>query len=296
MIHNVEKIDPTQSGENLDSNNPPKNNTLSEKSNILSLCPFCGGEAEFLERITKVDCGDIIYNTYYFVKCKVCGACGTKIYRKPLCDFTKHTVADFRENPALRARVEDEYEVFVESLKNQAAEAWEKRVSQVLSDVIEIECDACKGTGVYVGFAEREGAGVVCNRCNGTGKIDFKYTKFTGRKKRDDVKRVYISGYGYVISTKDVVMQNGRVMNGSEGGCTYEDWWNGTGDPWNPITGLYCPYIWKNTGIGNEPLERCKEGCNLGSRISNCKFFEQKEECWKEYFDKINLIEEKENE
>jgi len=127
MIHNVEKIDPTQSGENLDSNNPPKDNTLSEKSNILSPCPFCGGEAEFIEIIERVDRGFMSLDYYYFVKCKVCGARGTRIYKKPLCDFTKHTVADFRENPALRARVEDEYEVFVESLKNQAVEAWEKR-------------------------------------------------------------------------------------------------------------------------------------------------------------------------
>jgi len=35
----------------------------------------------------------------------------------------------------------------------------------------ECECSACKGTGLYVGMAEREGAAVVCSRCKGTGKV-----------------------------------------------------------------------------------------------------------------------------
>lgn len=35
---------------------------------------------------------------------------------------------------------------------------------------IECECNACKGTGLYVGMAERDGAAVVCYTCKGTGK------------------------------------------------------------------------------------------------------------------------------
>lgn len=65
---------------------------------------------------------------------------------------------------------------------------------------IKVECRECGGTGLYRGFAEREGTAVVCLRCNGTGcrKIMFEvgeiiYTPYLGRKKRQDVHFVYES-------------------------------------------------------------------------------------------------------
>ena len=150
-----------------------------------------------------------------------------------------------------------------------------------------IECSECKGTGLYVGLAERNGAAVVCYRCQGKGYVDFEYNEFFGRKKRDDVIRVYETGYGYVISATDATLEkHGVDIKFSKAGCTYEDWLSGSGDPSNPIKELYCPFIWNNTGMGNEPLKRCKEGCEYGRRISDCKFFNQKEECWKEYLNK----------
>ena len=43
------------------------------------------------------------------------------------------------------------------------------------------ECESCKGTGLYVGMAEREGSAVVCHTCKGTGK-----TRSSEIDKRDD--------------------------------------------------------------------------------------------------------------
>lgn len=58
---------------------------------------------------------------------------------------------------------------------------------------VDAECGACRGTGVYRGFAEPAGTGVVCLRCEGTGRKTIEYTPFKGRKRRDDVKTVCCS-------------------------------------------------------------------------------------------------------
>jgi len=62
-------------------------------------------------------------------------------------------------------------------------------------------CPSCKGTGLYVGMAERDGAAVVCRTCKGTGCEHFKvtYEPFVARKPRTDVKRVYRTNPGIVI-------------------------------------------------------------------------------------------------
>ena len=60
------------------------------------------------------------------------------------------------------------------------------------------KCKSCKGTGLYVGMGERDGAAVVCHRCDGTGKYHFKheYEDFDGRLKRENIKRVYAANVG----------------------------------------------------------------------------------------------------
>lgn len=149
---------------------------------------------------------------------------------------------------------------------------------------ITIQCSACNGTGLYKGCAERDGAAVVCYRCNGAGKTEFSYEEFTGRKERKDVKRVYDGSHGYVISDQDF-SKDGKTVKFSEGGCTYEEWLNGATP--KPIKDLYCPYIHNNRGIGNEPLERCKRGCRGFRSISDCDFYNDKITCW-ELYDSLN--------
>ena len=149
----------------------------------------------------------------------------------------------------------------------------------LLKEII-IECPDCEGTGLYVGLAERKGAAVVCHTCKGTGKTKYHYNDFTGRKKKENVVRVFAQSCGYVHTAEDYVGSNETIAF-SKGGCTYEEWLNGA-DP-KPVKDLYCPYIWDNRGTGNEPRKRCAEGIKGFGYISNCQFFSDKASCWVEY-------------
>lgn len=55
---------------------------------------------------------------------------------------------------------------------------------------LEVECSDCAGTGVYCGFMEPKGIGVVCLGCNGTGKAYFTYYPFTRKKGKRGIKEV----------------------------------------------------------------------------------------------------------
>ena len=58
---------------------------------------------------------------------------------------------------------------------------------------IEAECVECRGTGIYRGFAEPAGIGVVCLHCRGTGAKMLTYKPFAGRRQRSDVQVVQLS-------------------------------------------------------------------------------------------------------
>ena len=92
-----------------------------------------------------------------------------------------------------------------------------------------VECTFCRGTGLYNGFAERDGARVICDKCKGTGKIliEHSWAKFTGRKLDKEAKRVYTTGMGYAISDKDVITKEGKLLPFSKYGCSYENWLKG---------------------------------------------------------------------
>ena len=94
---------------------------------------------------------------------------------------------------------------------------------------LDIECKSCGGTGVYIGFGENGGASVVCSTCKGTGcqNYEFKYTPFTKRKVRENVKRVFITGYGYGLGVKPITLDNGTFVDFSKEGVSYEDFLKG---------------------------------------------------------------------
>ena len=56
--------------------------------------------------------------------------------------------------------------------------------------IIEVECSACEGTGIYRGFREPPGVGIICIYCNGEGKRQISHTPFSGRKIRTDITEV----------------------------------------------------------------------------------------------------------
>lgn len=62
-----------------------------------------------------------------------------------------------------------------------------------MKQTVKVECGSCGATGIYRGFAEPEGVGVVCLNCRGTGCTEITYTPFERRKERRDVERVQYS-------------------------------------------------------------------------------------------------------
>lgn len=94
----------------------------------LEACPFCGGEAEYQKDSVRSGYGEYeSHETYHAIKCKKCGSSSKRIHQKHLIDFTKYTVRDFRENPILRAKVEDDYDAYCEQSKQLAIDAWNCR-------------------------------------------------------------------------------------------------------------------------------------------------------------------------
>ena len=148
-------------------------------------------------------------------------------------------------------------------------------MSNKKTSIIE-ECSLCNGTGIYVGYGERDGAGVVCNQCNGTGYIIHTYTEFKGKVKRNDVKRVYLVNPGIVIG------EGGGYKLEDFGGVPYEQWWAHGFTKGSEMRKFCCPRWWCQLTGGYSPK---LEGCDLmaGQAFSSCHKFAQKEECWKKY-------------
>jgi hypothetical protein len=147
-----------------------------------------------------------------------------------------------------------------------------------------IECPACKGTGLYKGMCEKGGSAVVCHSCKGTGRTTFtySYTEFTGKKKRDDVNRVYSGSHGYVLTDKDITTDEGKKIEFSKAGCSYEDWLKGK-EP-VPVKDLYCPYSYTNQRLQTNDVNdlyktRCSKALGFGL-ISACKLNCEKHVCW----------------
>jgi hypothetical protein len=138
------------------------------------------------------------------------------------------------------------------------------------------ECDPCKGTGIYVGVAERAGIGVVCNRCKGSGRVEHRveYNTFARRNKRTNVKRVIQTNPGLLC---------GKLNNLTEfGGMPYSDWIRGqsfkSGMEMRRFT---CPSWWYQSADYQRKPD-WKECIILGS-FSFCGHFTNKANCWKRF-------------
>lgn len=58
-----------------------------------------------------------------------------------------------------------------------------------MKHTIVIECPPCEGTGLLM-VDETAGTAITCDQCKGTGKVDFTYNEFTGRKHRPHVQKI----------------------------------------------------------------------------------------------------------
>ena len=140
------------------------------------------------------------------------------------------------------------------------------------------ECENCGGTGLYVGMGERDGAAVVCSTCKGTGHrhIVTKYTTFTGRNKRENVKRVFRVNPGICIGEG-----SGHSLS-DFGGMDYGEWLTGSAFTLGSEDRLCtCPaWYYQSADYDLKPKwEYGEVQCGWGS-FSACKHFHEKEKCW----------------
>ena len=82
------------------------------------------------------------------------------------------------------------------------------------------KCKSCKGTALYVGLAERDGAAVICHTCKGKGYCDqsIVYEDFEGIEKKEGVERVFQNNPGIIIG-------KGETLSLADfGGMPFSDW------------------------------------------------------------------------
>jgi len=82
---------------------------------------------------------------------------------------------------------------------------------------VEVECQSCGGSGLYVGFAEAKGTAVICCTCGGTGCRTITFTPFTKRTERKGIHTVCWSRGSFI----------GTGVGAVGHSITYEEFQNG---------------------------------------------------------------------
>jgi hypothetical protein len=151
---------------------------------------------------------------------------------------------------------------------------------------VEAACGSCDATGIYVGFAEKDGAGVQCRTCGGKGKrtLRLEWNDFKGRKERDGIRRVYQFNPGMVIG-EGRAKDNAVFTLVGFGGMTYAEWLAGKPFPRGSEMRRYsCPAWWYQS-VDYEKKPQWEE-CGFGT-FSSCPSFGKKDACWRRW-DKEN--------
>lgn len=137
------------------------------------------------------------------------------------------------------------------------------------------KCKTCKGTGLYVGFAENDGAAVVCSNCKGTGCVHFvhEYEEFEGRTIKPDVDWVFQCNPGIGIGT------GGEHQLRDFGGMSYDAWLEFELFPTlTEMRRFVCPAWWyQSVDYTKKPKW---DKCQWGGTFSGCKYFDDKAACW----------------
>lgn len=138
---------------------------------------------------------------------------------------------------------------------------------------IKVKCSSCNGTGIYVGYAEKDGAAIVCHPCEGKGWIYYEYEEFKSREILPVIKRVYEKNCGFFIRNTKKIHEKIEDF----GGMTYGEWLNGAPfPPKSEMRNRVCPSWWFRD---EEILTRC---CVIGSFLK-CKHFHEKHKCWEDF-------------
>ena len=142
------------------------------------------------------------------------------------------------------------------------------------AETLQIECRACAATGLYIGFAEREGAAVACRSCRGTGAEEIAFTPFTERRRRANVTRVYPTNLGIVIAPR------------LGGGISYREWEtdaSGLAAPGTELREYTCPTWWYQFVDPSLKPDWAECGSAWGSGCTDCDSFKTKERCWERF-------------
>lgn len=150
---------------------------------------------------------------------------------------------------------------------------------------IDRECESCKGTGLYLGMAERDGSAVVCHTCKGEGHYEetIRWTEFKRLKGQKGVRRVFAAARGICIGEGTV---EGRKLRLEDfGGLDYDLWLalkNKTKFPeGTEMRQFTCPaWFWQTVDSDKKP--DWKECQHFGS-FSKCPHFVIKNSCWEKY-------------
>lgn len=135
-------------------------------------------------------------------------------------------------------------------------------------------CKSCSGTGIYTGLAERDGSGVICHTCKGTGCHEFihKYEEFKSKKIIENIKHVVEVNPGICIGNK------GEYKFNDFGGISYTAWLNGKSFPkGSEMRKFTCPAWWYQSA--NYKLKPNWDECIGVGSFAQCPNFINKINC-----------------
>lgn len=154
------------------------------------------------------------------------------------------------------------------------------------------QCDACEGTGLYVGIGESENAAIVCYKCAGTGKVHKRIEYFPFLEKKPPIiepKRVFLTNPGICIGEGPVEIDGIKrnIKLEDFGGMPYSDWKKGKAFPkGHEMRKFTCPgWYYQSADFKKRP--DWKE-CTAVGRFNNCEHFCNKDKCWAR-FDEENI-------
>ena len=136
-------------------------------------------------------------------------------------------------------------------------------------------CKSCEGTGLYVGFAERDKSAVICHTCKGTGCHHFKheYEEFEAKTPKCNVERVFEVNPGIVIGAGE-----GLELE-DFGGMSFAHWFIGKPFPLKSENRNHtCPVWWYQSADYKQKPDWPE--CNGCGSFSGCDRFKNKDLCW----------------
>ena len=148
---------------------------------------------------------------------------------------------------------------------------------------MDVKCPSCKGTGVYVGVCERDGFGVVCHTCNGSGMMHYEYTyeEIESRKRNKKVKWILETTVGICAGLKG---KDKTFSYEDFGGMSYDEWFKGKSFPSkSEMRNFVCPAWWYQAVDYDKKPDWKECHSSWGGGFSSCDFFEEKEKCWEKW-------------